>query len=125
MSVLFLVLFLGTMFSSLFHMSHDMGMNHGMSSCPFMAHEEVICPMSLIDHVGAWKSAFTEVTTTFVLLLSFTSALILLSTAPNLLRKIRLKSEVIHRDIRERIYSFSYRPLQEMYSSGILNPKLF
>lgn len=125
-AALILAFLLGAMFVSLFHMSMGMDMHGGVGDCPFMAHEEVICPMDLADHLAAWKSVFQVAAPTIVLLLAAAGALALVfSAAPHLYtRKLRL-IPVLYRQLRERIYAFSYRPLQELFSNGILHPKLF
>lgn len=121
-----LTLVLGTMFISLFHMSMGMDMSGGMTDCPFMSHEEVICPMSLVDHIGAWQSVFLAVVPALTLLLAATSIAVLVAAiAPNLLKKSRHIPAPSCRLFRARTYTFSYRPYQELFSSGILNPKLF
>jgi len=121
-----LTLLLGVMFTSLFHMSMGMDMSGGMTDCPFMEHGEVICPMNLADHVGAWKSAFLSVVPTLTLLLAAAvMAVFVASVAPNLLRRISYSSPPRHRLLRCKTYNFSYRPLQELFSAGILHPKLF
>lgn len=123
---LILTFLLGAMFVSLFHMSTGMDMTGGMSDCPFMAHDEVICPMDLADHIGAWKSAFLAVTPTIVLLLSAVGAAALVTTvAPYLFTPKRKPVPILHGQLRERTYAFSYRPLQELFSNGILHPKVF
>lgn len=126
LSLTLLVLFIGTMFFSLFHMSTGMNMSGGMSDCPFMSHEEVVCSMNLTDHIGAWKSAFVSIIPTFTLLLLVVVTLVaIVSIAPNLLKKIQCISPPSHRWIHKWSYTFSHRPLQELFSNGILHPKLF
>jgi hypothetical protein len=121
-----LFLLLGVMFTSLFHMSMGMDMSGGMTDCPFMAHGEVICPMNLADHMGAWKSVFLSVVPALTLLLAVAGMTVFAaSVAPNLLRRISYPAPLLQRWLRYKIYTFSYRPLQELFSSGILHPKLF
>lgn len=123
---LVLTFLLGAMFVSLFHMSTDMDMTGGMSDCPFMSHEEVLCPMSLADHIGAWKSAFLAIMPTIILFLSLAGmAAIVVSIAPNLLTSRYKQIPIRHRFFRERVYTYSYRPLQELFANGILHPKVF
>ncbi len=123
---LILTFLLGAMFVSLFTMSMDMGMAGGMSDCPFMSHDEVLCPMSLIDHIAAWQSAFLAVAPTIILLLIGAGAVALVvSLAPHLIAPRYKPIPILPRMLRERTYSFSYRPLQELFSNGILHPKLF
>jgi hypothetical protein len=121
-----LVFLLSTMFFSLFQMSMVTDMSAGMTDCPFMAHEEVICPMNLAEHIGAWKSVFVSVTPTLTLLLAVTGVAVLVaSVAPNLLQGIRYSPPPLYSWLRERSYNFSYRPLQDLFASGILHPKLY
>jgi len=121
-----LLFLLGTMFVSLFHLSMGMDMTGGMTDCPFAANEEVICPMNLGDHIGAWKAAFLSVVPALTLLLAVAGlAVFIASVAPNLLRKIQYAAPPSSRWLQARTYTFSYRPLQELFSSGILHPKLF
>jgi hypothetical protein len=125
-AVLILTFLLGAMFVSLFHMSMGMDMSGGMTDCPFMAHEEVICPMNLADHIGAWKSVFLSVVPSLTLLLVVAGMTVFVaSVAPNLLRKIEYASPPLQRWLEVRTYTFSYRPLQELFSNGILHPKIF
>ncbi len=125
-SSLVLTFLLGAMFVSLFHMSMGTDMTGGMTDCPFMAHEEVICPMNLADHIGAWKSVFLSTIPTLTFLLAIAGvAIFVASVAPNLLYKIRYTSPPRLRWLEVRTYTFSYRPLQELFSNGILHPKLF
>lgn len=121
-----LTFLLGAMFVSLFHMSTGMDMTGGMSDCPFMSHEEVLCPMNLADHLGAWKSAFLAIAPAIVLLLAEVAVVAtVISIAPNLCTQRYKPIPIVHRFLRERVYTYSYRPLQELFSSGILHPKLF
>lgn len=120
---LIITLLLGAMFVSLFHMSGSMDAHGGMSDCPFMVHEEAICPMNLSDHLSAWKSAFLAVMPAIVLLL--VGALGFALVAPFLLLQRLQPIPIQKRELRERTYSFSYRPLQELFSNGILHPKIF
>jgi hypothetical protein len=115
-----------TMFLSLFHMSMGMDMAGGMTDCPFMSHEETICPMNIMDHIGSWKDVFLSVSPPLVLLIALAGAsLLIVSTAPNLLQGIRYLLPLIYKTRLRQSYTFSYRALQELFSSGILHPKLF
>ncbi|MEZ4194943.1 MAG: hypothetical protein R3B53_00885 [Candidatus Paceibacterota bacterium] len=121
-----LTVFIGAMFVSLFHMSVGMDMAGGMSDCLFMERGEVICPMNIADHIGAWKDAFVSVVPTIVTLVLAAGAIALVvSTAPFLLGAKRKLIPIQLNVFRTRTYSFSYRPLQELFSNGILHPKLF
>lgn len=107
-------------------MSMGMDMSEGMTDCPFMSHEEMICPMNLADHLGAWKSVFLSVVPTLVLLLATASfAVLVVSVAPNILQRIRFEPPPQIGWSQVRTYTFSYRLLQELFSNGILHPKLY
>lgn len=125
-ALVFILLFLGAMFGGLLHMTMGMDMAGNMTGCPFMSNGEVLCSMNTLDHISAWQSAFAAVAPSFALLLLALGAVaIVLAVAPNLLLRQRYQIRQLPRDVRERIYTFSYRPLQELFSSGILHPKLF
>jgi hypothetical protein len=125
-TAILMILFLGVMFGGLFHMSSNMDMGMGMSDCPFMSSEEVLCSMSFGDHISAWKSTFLSVIPTLTLLMFAVGvAAFIASVAPNLLLKRRYVEPILRNYIQERTYTFSYRPLQELFSNGILHPKLF
>lgn len=120
-------IFLSVMFLSLFHMPVGMDMSGSMSSdCPFMSHEEVICSMSTLDHLTAWKSAFMAILPSLtLLLLAIAAVALVLSVAPNLFQRQKYRLTLPTHYLKERTYSYSYRPLQELFSNGILHPKLF
>ena len=125
-SVSILIVFLGTVFLSLLHMSTGMDVHGGMADCPFMTHQDVICPMDLADHLGAWKSIFTVVVPTVLLLIGLAGTVAITTTVlPHLFARDRKPIPISFRYLRERTYTFSSRPFQELFSSGILHPKLF
>lgn len=119
-----LTFFLGAMFVSLFHMSMGMDISGAMSDCPFMSHEEVLCPMNLAEHIDAWKTAFVAIEPTLVLFLAFV-VLFVVSVAPFLFAPKRETMPILYRQFLQKRYTYSYRPLQELFSNGILHPKLF
>ena len=123
---LFTLLFLGVMFGGLFHMSIGMDMAGSMTDCPFVSSGEELCKMSLSEHVGAWKSTFMTTIPTLTLLISaLAAAAVIVSVAPNVFAKPKFKTPALPKEILEHIYTFSYRPLQDLFSNGILHPKLF
>lgn len=126
-SMTFFGVFLSTLFLSLFYMPVGMDMSGTMSGCPFMSHEEVLCSMGTIEHIAAWKSAFTAIAPAFALLLiAFAAVAILFTVTSQLLHRHRFRIlGPPARVIRERTYTFTYRPLQEFFSNGTLHPKLF
>ena len=125
-TLVFTLLFLGAMFGGLFHMTMGMDMTGNMSDCPFMTHEEVLCSMSVFDHLSSWQTSFLAIIPSLLLLLSaLVAAVLVFSVAPNLLSKQKFRELSLSRVVLHRIYSYFYRPLQELFSSGILHPKLF
>ena len=121
-----LLFLLGTMFVSLFHMGIGMDMSDGMTDCPFMSHQEVVCQMNLADHIGAWKSVFLSAVPALTLLLAVAGiAIFVASVAPNLFGKMQYISPPLCRWLETKTYTFIYRPLQELFSNGILHPKLY
>jgi len=123
-TAILIILFLGGMFGGLFHMSSSLDI--GMSDCPFMASGEVLCSMNSTDHISAWKSAFLSVVPTLIFLIFAVGVVALLvSVAPNLLLKRRYTEPILRHYIQERTYTFFSRPFQELFSAGILHPKLY
>jgi len=119
-----LMFLLGAMFVSLFLMSTGMDMSSGMSDCPFMAHEEVLCPMKFTEHIHAWKNAFLATTPIIMLFISMMALLIAL-VAPFLVASKIKTVAILGKQFILKRYTYSYRPLQELFSNGILHPKLF
>lgn len=119
-------IFLSVLSFSLFHMPANMGMVESTSDCPFMEHGESLCAMNVVGHLGAWQSAFLAVVPIFLLLmLAVVGAVILYSRAPHLLINPSRRLFLLYRYYINRVYLFSSRPLQELFSNGILHPKLF
>jgi hypothetical protein len=91
-----------------------MPMDHSMGGCPFMQGETSMCPMSIFDHLSSWQSTFTalplEIPTFIVPVLAlawFWLAVPKPERPPG---------------YRRRFYPATPL-LQELFSSGILNPK--
>ncbi len=119
-------IFISVLFASLFAMPVGMDMEGGMGDCPFMEVGQVICPMDFAGHIEAWKAAFASVVPTIFTLILIAGAA-LASTLPirflftNKRKPIPIRSNIL----RTRTYSYVYRPLQELFSNGILHPKVF
>jgi hypothetical protein len=118
-SATMILLFLGVMFGGFLHMSSGMDMSLGMADCPFASNKETICPMSAADHITEWKEIFLSVLPNLTLLL------LLAAIIPNLLSKRMFANFKLREYKKEFANAFTYRPLQELFSSGILHPKLF
>lgn len=115
----------GTMFLSLFHMSMGMDMSGGMTDCPFASQGEVICSMNIVDHLGAWKAMFLSTVPTVLFLLVGALLISAIATAPHLLTSGMKLLIVYDTQSPIRTYTYCYRALQELFSDGILHPKLF
>ena len=94
--------------------------HHHMTGCPFMPGEQAICQMDAFDHITAWQNAFTAVVPSFVVLLLVALVLYIsfrwLDHPPNATNKIHLRVG----NIRIKIPNL----YQELFSNGILNPKI-
>jgi len=127
LSVILLPLFLLTFFLGLFHAPMNMDMTEGESSgCMFMLHEETFCPMSLTDHLEAWKDTFLSITPQLLLLLVGVAMLAIASIPPNLMKqRLFFYIPPPSHTLRERVYTFTYRALQELFSNGTVHPRLY
>ncbi|MBI4088355.1 hypothetical protein HY418_03175 [Candidatus Kaiserbacteria bacterium] len=97
-----------------------------MSGCPFMD-EGAICQMNPLEHLAAWQSAFTTTIPGKSL-----ASLLLLSLLPFLALQIGRHNFAKDKDSPVQIFRVRYRerlffpsPLQEAFSNGILNSKVF
>lgn len=103
-----------------------MGMSGEMADCPYMTHGEGLCSMSIFDHFAAWESQFLALVPQLTALLLVAAAvLVVRAIAPNLLSPPLQLYAIPIKQYRYRTYTFSYRPLQELFSNGILHPKVF
>jgi len=128
-TVILMVLFLGVMFSSLFHISMTSHVSGGMSECLFMMHEETeLCPMSALDHLNVWSDSFQILVPVFTkVLLVLGIGLVFLSVPPNIIISRRLlyaHLKYLYLDV-SYLLLFPKRFLQEFFARGILHPKLF
>jgi hypothetical protein len=91
--------------------------HHHEPGCPFMPGEMAICMMDALDHITAWQKSFTitlPTLVTFLLLVSLIWAW-----------KFEGPPRQLVRYMMERRSTFIEKPslYQELFSSGILNPK--
>ena len=129
-TTLAILLSLGSvLFVSVLNFSHAFNeheMASGMADCPFMAHGESLCPMTAFDHISMLKGIFESTVPSIVTLtLVIAVALVPFLFTPKLKPLLRLHSHTFLRWRQRVIYRFSYRPYQDLFSRGILNPKLF
>ena len=121
--------FLLTSFLGLFHfgMTMDTEGNMTMSDCPFMI-GMTLCNMNLFEHIATWQSMFAHILphhhSTAVLLLLVSVSLLILGRITQLYPppSRRLKQFISFSDPE---YIPTIKPLQNLFSNGILNAKLF
>lgn len=114
-----------------FHFADSMSANGHMSDCP-LKDVATICPMSPLEHILAWQSALTTILKTGTEMSLLLLALILARTltSPWVTRRMQEVRDATHSailvHIRPRLDTpVVFRALQEDFSRGILNPKLF
>jgi len=93
------------------HLSHE-GMP--MSDCPYMAGQHSVCPMDFSSHITAWEDMVQTILPTVLLLIII--AVVFISWKPN----VENDPPLFLRRRPERQIS----PYTELFSRGILNPKI-
>ncbi len=118
---LFLLLLLG---ASQFGMG--MEMSGKMVNCPFTGHSMSVCKMNPLEHIEEWQSMFTAIPAKDVVTIFFLLLVIVALTTLSFWSRFSIP------DIRylyTRLFSKKKfhipNPLEEAFSQGILNPKLF
>lgn len=122
----FLLSLLGSFVFVYLHVQGMTNLNMPMFGCPLMDDTAVVCNMNPIEHIEAWQHMFTALPQIGTLLLIVLIAVLAFSLHRLLPRLwlsptvYRFKSVVgIANEYRTRSH------LQELFSQGILNPKLF
>ena len=98
--------------------------NGEMEGCPFAM--SAICPMGVFEHIGNWQSLFMVILqeiSTLSLLITFT--LILLIRHKTLYKlpdtATQTQSHYLYQNPEVPIFHY----LEEMFSQGILNPRIY
>ena len=92
-----------------------MPMDHATGGCPFMQGETSLCPMSVLDHITSWQNKFTIA---LVEILTFALPVLVFVRMWLIVPKPERPSGYRRR-------SYPVPPvLQELFSSGILHPKV-
>ncbi len=87
----------------------------GMNHCPFMIGEQALCTMSVVDHVSAWQSLVSvTLAVSVVVLLPYFFVFFILNLRPPNTARARTHIRPLHENLFTRLFS-----------SGILNPKVF
>lgn len=109
----------------LFQMDMNMDTMSGQTNCPFASHSMSICQMNPLEHIKEWQSMFTMLPAENLLSFIFVLfALLAISKFPHWDKLLKLKPSHLFL-YNNALYQRIFNPLQEAYSRGILNPKLF
>lgn len=103
------------------HMGMSMDMEGNMTDCPFMPGVS-ICTMSPLEMIGALQSFLSNVTLNQDLSLLLVSVALILNVFPKFFSPPR--PTLRHRISQKNLVSH-FNFLQEAFSDGILNPKLY
>ncbi len=109
------------------NLSMRMDKDGKMSNCPVMTHSSSICPMGPFEYLAKWQQMFQATAQTnmlflFITLFSFNALFSFFRIHLTLAPPKRLSFAFYKRDHPD-INLFNY--LQEAFSSGILQPKLY
>ena len=110
------------------HFNMNMGMDGkmSMSDCPFTAGSSSLCTMSPLEHISNWQNMFTAIPHQDTVL-QFLLVLSMLFFSFIFFRQVFSppKNNFYLNRHRQRRHIFLITYLEEAFSSGILNPKLF
>ena len=102
--------------------------NGQMSSCPFMAEQEVMCQMNIMEHIAEWREAFLGIPakTNF---LAFAAVLLIaiFSSFVKPFPQLKNLTESAARFLAYHRANFAkvFDPLLVAFPDGILNPKIY
>ena len=107
-------------------MEMDMDGNMTMSDC-YMPGMTVICNMTPLEHIAGWQSIFTSVPAqnSVSILLLLIAAVVIGFTWITQMHSPPVDRQRLLVYSRQREYFPLHSQLQELFSQGILNPKLF
>lgn len=129
-TALFFILIVGSvLFINTLNFTHGFDeheLYEGMTDCPFMSHEETICPMTILDHISVLRSIFETILPNIVSITLIAGVLLITYLhTPKFKNLFRISTNILWRWRIFVTYSFSYRRYQDLFSQGILHPKLF
>ncbi len=116
-----LFFFMVTGVSSLFEMNLGNAASSQMVGCLFMPHDGSVHVMSMVDHIEIWKFTFLALTP---VLLFVTLVLFLIKRSRTCCTADRTICVHVPYKVSEHTDDVLYRPLQYLFSNGILHPKL-
>lgn len=106
----------------------QIGGSDPLQRCPFSGHQMVICQMSPTEHIQEWQSMFTMLPVQSAVLALLALFAFFAVFKFKLWSRVSLPNPALlySQRYRARVASFQiFDPLQEAFSSGILNPKVF
>lgn len=104
-------------------MTMNMGTMNGTVKCPFDNHSMSICQMNPLEHIKEWQSMFTVLPIKNILLLLFGFfALLAIQKIASWCRFSLYTPPLRYQNSK---FLQIFNPFQELFSSGILNPKTF
>ena len=98
-----------------------------MSNCPFMNNTDSLCSMNVMEHIRAWQSIFTAIPLKEKMSLAFSLlSVLMLFLVPKFFDQLFKYLNLFYRERYRHLQKiFIPRPLEEAFSNGILNPKIF
>ncbi len=116
-------------FGSVLFVSLDRAGHHLITDrdthCPFMSHEDTICPMSSFEHISTIRSLLESTKPSVIELFVIGSTLVLYINVIRPDYSLYQKTKVFMRWRKLILYNFFQKAYQALLSNGILNPKLF
>lgn len=104
----------------------DMSMMDGNANCLFGSHSVAICQMNPMEHIQEWRGIFTILPTQNTPLLFALFAFLVISKLKFWNRFLIPEAPLVILGSLYALVSFqTFDFLEELFSSGILNPKAF
>lgn len=106
--------------------SHSMDAVHHMSDCPFMNHSETLCPMTVLDHLAAFRSLFESILPAVIVLVLIAGSQVFWQlVSPQLRTLLFLHAYTFFRQRKYLLTQFVHRQFQELFARGILHKKVY
>ena len=103
-----------------------MDMSGKMVNCPFTGHSMSICKMNPLEHIEEWQTMFTTIPVKDAVSVLFQFLVIIgLSMLSFWSRFLIPDIRYLHTRLLSKKRFHISNPLEEAFSQGILNPKLF
>jgi len=123
---LLMAVFLGTLFLSLFHMSTDMSMTNHTPGCPMLMETGTICQMDYSEHLSAWSAPSLAIPLLLLMLFLLPLAKACAIACSVLFNQVSLVWKLLVFNFYQKQFpTYIVRGFQELFSSGILHPKLY